>query len=517
MDPVQLPDDIDALKALLQQTLQEKHVIGEKNAQLDAENARLKEQLRVLLAKRFGPSSEKHPPAQLGLFNEAEASAVDEDMTAPAETIEVPAHQRAKRGRRPLPEALPRVEVVHDLPESEKVCPHDGTALKHIGDEVSEQLDIVPAKMQVLRHVRRKYACPCCEGHVVRAPLPPQPLPRSIASPGLLAFVCTSKYVDGLPLYRLETILSRLDVDLPRATLASWMIVMGDLVLPIINLLRERLLEYDYVQMDETTVQVLKEAGRAPTSPSYLWVRRGGLPGQTILLFDYDPSRSGEVASRLMPDFRGYLQTDGYAGYNALAAQEGVVSVGCFAHARRKFDEAIKAQGSKPKAGKATHGLNLIQRLYRIEKLAKDLTPEQRHALRQAQAVPVLDDIRTWLDASLPQVAPKTKLGEALGYLHSQWPRLVRYVDDGRLDIDNNAVERAIRPFVIGRRNWLFSATPSGAHASARLYSLIETTKANGLEPYAYLARLFKELPAARSLEDFESLLPFKTAPREDS
>ena len=362
-----------------------------------------------------------------------------------------------------MPDLLPRIEIIHDLPEDEKRCPHDGTPLKHIGDDISEQLDIIPATVQVLRHVRRKYACPCCEGHVVRAPLPPQPIPRSIASPGLLAFVCTAKYVDARPLYRLVTILARLGIELPRATLAHWMIALGELVLPLINLLRERLLEYDVLQMDETTVQVLKEEGRSPTSHSYLWVRRGGPPPHPILLFDYDPSRAGAVAARLLPGFKGYLQTDGYGGYNAVAEQEGITGLGCWAHARRKFDEAIKAQGGKAKPGKATRALGLIQRLYRVERLAKELTPEARHALRLEQAAPVLDEIRSWLDASLPQVNPKGKLGEALGYLDNQWPRLVRYVEDGRLSIDNNAVERAIRPFVIGRRNWLFSDTPKGA------------------------------------------------------
>jgi transposase len=502
MEHTELPDDVETLKTLLRQSLDE--------------NVRLKEQIRLMLAKRFGPSSEKQPAAQMGLFNEAEAT-VAEDAAEPEETLQVPAHERAKRGRRPLPDLLPRVDVIHDLPESEKVCPHDGTPLKHIGDDVSAQLDVIPATVQVLRHVRRKYACPCCEGHVARAPLPPQPIPRSIASPGLLAYVCTAKYVDALPLYRQENILARLGIDLPRATLANWMIALGELVLPLINLLREQLLGFNLVQMDETTVQVLKEEGRAPTRLSYLWVRRGGPPQHPILLFDYAPSRAGAVASRLLPGFQGYLQTDGYAGYKDVAKSEGVVALGCWAHARRKFDEAIKAQGGKAKPGKATRALNLIQRLYRVETLAKDLAPEARRALRLEQAVPVLDEIRAWCDASLMQVPPKSKLGEALDYLDNQWPRLVRYVDDGRLSIDNNAVERAIRPFVIGRRNWLFSDTPKGAEASARLYSLIETAKANGLEPYAYLSRLFKELPVARTAEDFEALLPFKAELRDDS
>lgn len=230
-----------------------------------------------------------------------------------------------------------------------------------------------------------------------------------------------------------------------------------------------------------------------------------------MLLFDYDPSRSGAVPVRLLEGYRGYLQCDGYEGYGAIGKREDIVLVGCWAHARRKFDEAIKAQGKKgkAKAGRATKGLGFIQKLYRIEKQARELTPEARYSLRQEQAVPLLDEIRAWLDKSLPEVPPQSAVGKALHYLHGQWEKLVRYTEDGRLDIDNNAAERAIRPFVIGRNNWLFSDTVKGAESSARLYSLILTAKANGHEPYRYLRHVFKELPAATSVEDFEALLPF--------
>jgi transposase len=504
-----LPDDINALKALLteqQATIRKYHY----------ENTYLREQLNTLIAKRFGPSSEKHVPDQLGLFNEVEHSAEDEgDEDVSDESLSVPAHNRKKPGRKPLPDYIERVEVLHDLPEEEKLCPHDGTALQRIGEEISEQLDVIPAKVQVLRHIRPKYSCPCCREGIKTALMPPQPIPRSIASPGLLAYVATAKYVDALPLYRQEDILKRAGIELPRATLALWMMKLGELVLPLINLLRDSVLEHGIVQMDETTVQVLKKGNKAACSKSYMWVQRGGPPDKPVVLFDYDASRGGGVPLRLLEGYRGYLQCDGYEGYGAIGKREGITLVGCWAHARRKFDEAIKAQGKKgkAKAGRATKGLSFIQKLYRIEKVASELTPDERYALRQEQAVPLLNEIREWLDKSLPEVPPQSAVGKALSYLHGQWPKLAGYVEDGRLSIDNNAAERAIRPFVIGRNNWLFSDTVRGAEASARLYSLIATAKANSHEPYRYLCHVFKELPGVTSVQDVEALLPFNISP----
>ncbi|MFW6346905.1 MAG: IS66 family transposase [Halomonas sp.] len=525
-----LPDDVEALKALLveQQALAAEHAarladeqsrVAEQQSQLEDKDARitaLQEQLNLLVAKRCGPSSEKAEAAQLGLFDEAEATEPEPGAEAEPETATVPAHERKKPGRKPLPDYIEREEVLHDLPEAEKICPHDGTALERIGEEVSEQLDVVPARVRVLRHVRPKYGCPCCRAGVATAPMPPQPLPKSIASPGLLAHVCTNKYVDALPLHRQEAILQRAGVDIPRATLAGWMRKAGELVLPLVNLLRDTLLGYDLVQMDETTVAVLKESGKAASSKSYMWVQRGGPPDRPVVLFDYDPSRSQAVPVRLLDGFAGHLQCDGYAAYNAVAQRPDVTPVGCWAHARRKFDEAAKAQGKKAKGkptGYAGKALASIRKLYRVEEQAAELSADERYRLRQAQAVPLLNELRAWLDTALPQVPPRSAVGKALHYLDGEWPKLVRYVEDGRLAIDNNAAERAIRPFVIGRNNWLFSDTPQGADASARLYSLISTAKANGHEPYRYLRRVFKELPAAESVADFEALLPFNLDP----
>jgi transposase len=517
-----LPDNIDALKSLLVD--QVAHItqlqnntasLADKNTQLHAENLRIKaqvlllqERLNIALAQRYAASSEQCSPDQIRLFNEAEAEVpTDRVEEARATAVTIAEHTRQTRGRQPLPEHLPRIDVLHELPEAERVCPHDGAALKAIGTVISEQLDIVPATIRVLKHIRTTYACDC--GRCIKtAPLPPQPIPKSLASPGLLAHITVSKYQDALPLYRQEQILQRIGVDIPRATLANWMIQAGQLIQPLINLLRDRLLAYDIIQMDETTVQVLKEPGKTAQAKSYLWVQRGGPPEQPILLYDYDPSRGAGVPKRLLEGFNGTLQTDGYAGYNAAVCAHQLTHLGCFAHARRKFDEALKAQGKHKRRGLAHRGLALIQKLYGVEKAVRHAASAERYTYRLKHAQPILDELRTWLDEALPQVPPQSATGKALNYLHNEWHKLIGYLNDGRLEIDNNRAENAIRPFVIGRKNWLFSDSVRGVNASANLYSLIETAKANGLEPYAYLRRVFAELPKADSVEAIEALLP---------
>ncbi len=509
--PETLPDDITALKAMVAEQAALNAALAQENAQKSARIISLQEQLNLALARRYAASSEKLSPDQIRLFNEAEADAlVAAEDDAPEAAVEVPAHTRKKRGRKPLPDTLPRVEVVHEIPEDQRHCPHDGQVLAEINQVVSEQLDIIPAQIRVIRHIRKQYACAC--GQCIQtAPLPGQPIPKSMASPGLLAHIAVCKYQDALPLYRQEQILQRIGVDIPRATLASWMIRCGQLVQPLINLLRDRLLAYDIVQMDETTVQVLKEPGKTAQSKSYLWLQRGGPPDEPVILFDYDPTRCQTVPKALLEGFAGYLQADGYSGYNGVVAEGGLVQVGCMAHARRKFSEAVKGQGKNPRQGKAHQGLAWIQKLYRIEKQARtqQLSPPARKAHREQHAAPVLAKMRSWLDASIPNVPPGTLTGKALNYLHNEWPKLIRYLEDGRLEIDNNLAENAIRPFVIGRKNWLFSDSVQGVKASANLYSLVESAKANGLEPYQYLREVFTALPQAEKVEDIENLLPW--------
>ena len=421
-------------------------------------------------------------------------------------------YRRKKGGRKRLPKSFPRVDIVYELDETDCQCGNCHRLLTPVSEKVSEQLDIRPATVRVIRHVRKTYACESCDGAMTTAPMPVQPIPRSMASPGTLAHVAVAEYVDGLPLYRQEKKLTRIGVELPRSTLASWMVKAGTLVQPLINLLRDRLLAYDIVAMDETRLQVLKEPGKKAQSQSYLWVQRGGPPDHPILLYDYDPSRSQQVPIRLLNGFCGYLQTDGYEGYAKVCAEQGLIAVGCWAHARRKFDEALKAQQllspEKQKKSLAAVALAKIQALYRIERDIKTLPAGERQRIRMLRSKPLLDELRIWLDQHIPIVPPRSALGKAMNYAHKQWPKLTVYIEDGRLSMDNNLVENAIRPFVIGRKNFLFCDTVNGANASANLYSLIETAKANGVEPYGYLRTVFTELPNAKTLEDIEALLP---------
>ena len=457
----------------------------------------LREQLALLKHQRFDASSEQTPPEQARLFDEAEVHARREV------TVTVPAHRR-RLGRPCLPAGLPCIEVHHDLPEDQKICPHDGTALIQIGADTSEQLQFIPAQVQVLKHIRHKYACPQCESHVVTAPKPAQLIPKSIATPSLLAQVATSKYADGLPLYRLAAIFRRLDIGIDRTTMANWMVRVGLQVQGLIDLLWQQLLTAPIVHMDETTLQVLKEPGRAAKTKSYMWVTVAGPPDQGAVLFHYAPSRSAAIPETLLASFTGALMTDGYAGYDGLKT---ITHLGCMAHARRKFVEAQRVQ-PKGIAGKADEALEWFKDLYRIEREAAELNVADRYVLRQAKALPVLNALAAWLTATKPTTAPKTALGEAITYLQRQWPCLIRYLDDGRYPIDNNRVENAIRPFVLGRKGWLFSASVNGAKASANLYSLVETAKAHRLNPFEYLMHVFTHLPAATTPEALQALLP---------
>jgi transposase len=544
--PAELPDSIEELRALalLQQdqladqaatyeqmlatqqqmlTKQEQEITKQEQTVFEyrEEVSQLREYIRLLKSQRFGPSSERTVPGQMGLFNEAETlsdeqSGEEESPERDDAWIEVPAHTRRKQGgRRPLPAFLPREEILHDLPEDQKVCANDPShKLREIGREKLEQLAFIPATAKVLVHIRPKYACSYCKDGVKTAPMPPQPIPKSLATPSLLAQVATSKYVDALPLYRQEKIFNRIGVDLSRATLASWMIRMGELVEPLLDRMLQEIRQYDYVQVDETPFQVLKENGKRATTESYLWAMRGGEREHPLLFYEYAPTRAGEVASRLLDGFQGFMQTDGYKGYDALGKLPGIVHVGCFAHARRKFDEALRGQGksrkpkSSPKESVARQGLKRINKLYELERFWRGASPDERYAFRQERTKPKLKELEQWLAASKERVPPTSLTGEALAYLESQWPKLERVLDDGRISLDTNAVERCIRPFVIGRRNWLFADTPKGATASARLYSLVETAKANGLEPWAYLATLFEKLPSATCAAEIEALLP---------
>jgi transposase len=528
--PAVLPDDPEALKTLLQaqQAAFIAHLAAERVAAQQAFQAQreadqkafearllqLYEQIRLARQRQFGRSSEAHP-GQAGLFDEAEAETAASPEAADSVELPAPATRptsavsttRRRGKRQPLPPELPRIEVIHEVPEAERCCPC-GTPLVEIGEEISEQLDIVPMQVRVLRHIRKRYGCPQGDTAPQVAAVPPQVLPKSNASNDLLAMLLTTKYVDGLPLARFEYILGRAGVAVPRQTLARWVIGTAQALQPIANLLRDHLLGGDIIHMDETPVQVLKEPGRAASSDSYMWVQRGGPPGHPAILFDYDPSRSGQVPLRLLEGWQGYLMTDGWDAYNAVVAKQALTHLGCWAHARRYFVEAAKLL-PPGKSGHAAQALTVIARLYAIEKTHRDRPEAERLSARQTASQAVLLEFRAWLDAVRPTVPPGTALGKALGYLHQQWPRLIRYIERGDLPMDNNAAENAIRPFVVGRKAWLFADTPAGANASALIYSLVETAKANGLEPYLWLRHVLRNLPTANTVEHFEALLPW--------
>ena len=503
--------------------LRDKVIFLEKdNHRYEAENKILREQVQLLKSQLYGAKTEKKLSAkdngQALLFNEAE-SCITEEENLIQEEIKVPAHTRKKRGRRPLPEDLPRIDVIHDLSDEEKVCAC-GCMKDRFGEETSEQLEIIPAKIRVIRNIRPKYVCKNCEGveadepGVSIAPLPPMIIPKSIATPGLLAYTLTAKFVDAIPFYRQEKQFKRIGVDITRSSMCNWAIKVAEKCDPLMELINKDIRSGPLINIDETTVQVMKEPGRSNKTKSYMWIFRGGDPGKPLLVYQYHPSRAGDVASVYLGKYKGYVQTDGHGGYNFIDKNEDMHHVGCWAHARRKFVDVIKASGNsksaKSRIGNAEKAVGYIRKLYAIEKEAKErnLTPDDIYTLRQERAKPVLDEFHSWLSSKCSNAAPGSLLGKAINYTLKEWDKLIRYIDDGCLRPDNNLAENAIRPFVVGRKNWLFSGNPRGAKASATLYSLIESAKANDIEPYRYLRFLFEKLPFTSSEDDYKTLLP---------
>jgi len=460
----------------------------------------LQSQLFELKKHRFGSSSEKDKN-QLPLFNEAEAI-VD---ALPKSTAKA---KKKKTGiRNTLPPELEREEETYDLDEDQKTCPKDSCELKLIGEECNEQLKFIPASIKVIKHKRLKYACTGCNKHIITAKKPKDPIPKSIASPELLSYISVSKYTDGLPLYRLSRMFKRLNIKISRTNMANWMIKCGTLVQPLINMMQDRLYEQPYIHIDETTLQVLKESGKKAQTRSYMWVMRAA----NIILFNYDPSRSSKVAENLLADYDQAIMADGYAGYDSAVAKNKITRLGCWAHARRYFIK-VTDQGENQNAQNI---INLIGQLYAIEKRIKEnnYKPDKVKEIRSEQSDPKLKEIRNLLDEILHSTTPSGLMGKALGYLNNQWPNLIGYTKDGNYPVDNNAAENAIRPFVIGRKNWLFANSTQGAKASANLYSIIETAKAHDLNPEEYLTNIYRQLPNAETIEDFEKLLPWSFKP----
>jgi transposase len=504
----------DVLAARLENQIQANSQLKKSYADLQQHADFLKDQVAWLKKHLFARSSEKLTSDDINvlqgsLFNESENIA--DFHPTKEDSVTIPEHKRKKKGRKKISKDLPRVDVFHDLPDEEKICGKDGTPLTRIGEITSEQLDYVPAKLRVLRHVRYKYACKCCGSNLKTADKPATLLPKSMASPSLLAHITTAKYVDGLPLHRQEKQFSRLGIELGRSTMAQWMVkIGGEAVQPLINILNDECLNSPLMHLDETPLQVLK-SHKSPSSDHWMWVRASAASEKNVILFDYDPSRSKAVPNRLLEGYEGIIVTDGYPAYGSVAEAKGLIHAGCMAHLRRYLNDAKKI--SKHCKSHAQEALNFIRLLYQIERKIKNLDPPPDGSeilrIREEMSRPIIEQFRSWLEDMQPKVIPKSPLGKAVQYGLNQWPKLVRFLDHAVIPLDNNRAENCIRPFVIGRKNFLFADTQAGAKASANLYTLVECAKANGIEPHAYLASVYEKLPLATCLEDYEALLPW--------
>lgn len=513
-----LPNDIDELKK----------IISEKDFALRQITAKLswaEEKIRALELRYFGRKSEKYSPEedkQNRLFDEAEAHA-DEAAPPVTEKVEVQAHERKKRGRKPKADNLPVREEIHELPAAERVCPCCGKARPEIGEERSAEYDLVPAHVVKIVHVRKKYGRCTCDAfqsagkpEVIAAPAPAKIVPGSDFTNRTIAFFLTAKYQDAIPFYRMEKMLRRSGLIVSRAGLCKLAVSAGRAIGDLIEMMNRDIAKSSVMLMDETTVQVLKNGTEPPGKKSYMWAAVGFLDGKPIHRFAYHGSRSGSFADELVNGFSGYLQTDGYAGYDHLAGRPGLVHVGCFAHIRRKFVEAWETAG---RTGPAKEAVDLIAKIYAAEADLRGKFESERinagqfKTLRAVAMAPLFEALRAWLMDKGYAVAPQSKLGMAISYAQKVFDRAIRFVDHPLLTPDTNRVENAIRPFVVGRKNWLFSGSPGGAHASAGLYSLIETAKANGHEPYAYLCHLFDALSKCSTDSERDALLPYRLSP----
>ena len=529
VDTSKLPNRVDELQEMVRRMTtdhekelreMQENLYKEHNERIEQQNKALEyfEQLQLMRRRLFGRSAERlseEDRKQLWFFNEAELIVSSEEKEEKeVERVPVRAHTRVKRGRKPLPEDLPRVEVLHDIPEEDKVC-GCGQRLQRIGADTCEKLEIIPAQVRVKRHIRPKYACKACEGSgdeenpAVRiAPAVPQLLPKSIATPALVAYIITAKFCDALPFFRQERQFQRIGIDISRQDMANWTIRVHHRVVPFLALLGQEIRRGPTVGIDETRVQVMNEPGRANTCQSYMWVFLGGMPEHRVVDYQYHPTRSGKVPLEYLSEYEGYVQSDGYEGYAELGRQPGVIPVGCWAHARRKYYEAKVVSKYSESADEA---LVWIDKIFEIERKLRDqnLAPDVFAGRRRERVTPLLEQLRSWLGTKQPQVPPSTLLGKAIGYTGEQWDKLESYLDSPFLRPDNNACEQAIRPFVVGRKNWLFSGSPIGATASAGWYSIIETAKINSVEPYLYLRFILSRLPESEDSRDYRMFLPW--------
>jgi transposase len=476
------------------------------------------EQFRLSKQKRFGASSEKTDSDQLSIFNEAEK---ESRLNKEEPSLEEITYKRRKgKGlKKKSFEDLP-VETIHyHLDEDEKVCPECNNSLHEMSKEIRRELKVIPAQVKVVEHVRHVYACRQCEKEnittpIITAKMPNPVLKGSFVSPSLMAYIMHRKYCEAVPLYRQEQQFINFGIQLSRQNLANWVMHGANNWLKLLyNRLHTYLVKEPVIHADETTMQVLAEKGKKPTSKSYMWLYSSGRYGKGIFLYEYQSSRAKKHPKTFLKEFKGYLQTDGYPGYNAV---EDVTLVGCFAHARRGFTDALKALPKDAKGSRtvASEGLEFCNKLFNIEKAIKDKSYKERYETRLEKSKPILKAFLSWLNTKERQVLPKSSLGKAIKYCLNQWPKLEAFMLDGKLEISNNRAERAIKPFVIGRKNFLFSKSPKGAMASSIVYSIVETAKANGLNTFYYLNYLFEKLPNIdiENMDQLDELLPWSNS-----
>lgn len=532
-----LREENQRLKALEQAHQQLKSELAQKNER----TVLLEEELRWLKAQYYGRSIQTSDlyegnPDQQMLFNEAEVLAAIEaaDQAHAARTSPVEAHQRKRApdsGRKAIPEHFPRIVIEHDLPAEQKMCtacpmPHP---LTRMGQETRECYRFTPPKISVEHHVRPTYVCETRREAPITAPAPPVILPKSLASSSLLAHVIKSKFDLGLPIYRVSHDLTRYGVKLGAGTLGTWVnTVGGEKVVPLINLINEALFAVSYLHIDETPLQVLR-SGKAVGAEHYIVVRAGGPPGRRIILYDYIASRTRAALKQLLigadGPYRGKLISDGLERYDEIAAELNLLHFGCLQHCRSMFFKARKVSqlpSSRTLANVAIE--TYIRQVYQVEseiraqqeqyqQRGETLPDEIVLQLREQKSNPVLEQFKTWIDELLPGTPPNSALGKALAYTVRQWPKLTRHLRHAEIPVDNNYIERQIKHYATGRKSWLFSYDAVGAQASANLFSLVMTARANDVEPYAYLNYLFEHLPAAATVEQIEALLPWNVTP----
>jgi len=519
-DPSQLRAEVvqlqDSLKEKEQTIVDKEQAISEKSQRIE----QLLDYILLLRKRQFGSSADRPNKDQFSLFDEAELEQLLAELDL-SDNEEPPAKEKAtaerkKPIRRPLPAHLDRIEKIIDLSDEEKAAMGDDW--NFIGYDTSEQLAVIPRQHYVIAYKRAKYVpknedVQGADQSVKIASRPNQIIPKSIAHSSVIADVIIRKFVDGLPFYRQEVIHAREGIDLSRQTMSGWVIQLHERVSPLMAVMKRLLYQGRVIHIDETRLQVLNEPGKENRQLSYMWVYGGGPPGKPLIWYQYADTRSGRVPVEFLASCEVessnkamYLITDGYEGYNALSKTPGILGhAACWAHVRRRFVEAT--HGRKNTAA-AHQMVALIRKLYQIERTLKASDPEERKAVRLEQASPILDKIKTWLDEKVTRVLPKSPLGTAITYTLKLWPSLITCLEDGHIEIDNNKAENAIRPFVVGRKAWLFSGSPRGAQASATMYTLVETAKANALEPWAYLNYLFEKLPTAKSEQALLALLP---------